>query len=285
MKDFNGLILKILNNRQAKDNYILYYLIKKWPEICGNTIAKHSQPKKLENNILFINTDNSAWSHNFLMMQKQIINKINSIIPLEKDKKRTLKIKQMKFYHGKIENILNIEEEKEPEKEIELDENEENLINLQLKNFKNSDLRPIFKKIMVKDKKYKKNLYFYNKHVCPICGIPLLKGEIYCGPCGRIKNIELRYKVSEILRSAPWLSFNECLNYVICDKILFSDVKERMQEWSISEALKEKATESEKVFAVMLNKELTPENISDEIVKKAIAGYKRRRTRVFTSGK
>ena len=58
-----------------------------------------------------------------------------------------------------------------------------------------------------------------------------------------------------------------------------------MQEWSISEALKEKATESEKVFAVMLNKELTPENISDEIVKKAIAGYKRRRTRVFTSGK
>ncbi len=75
-------------------------------------------------------------------------------------------------------------------------------------------------------------------------------------------------------------------NYAtICDKILFSDVKERMQEWAILEAIKPTATESEKYFAVMLDKELTPENISDEIVKKALTVYKRRRTRVFTYGK
>jgi len=285
MKDFNGLILKILGNKQAKENYILYYLIKKWPEICGHTIAKHSQPKKLENNVLFINTDNSAWSHNFLMMQRQIINKINSVIPLEKDKKRALKIKEMKFYHGKIENFFVQEKKEEAQKEIELNLSEKKNIDVQVNRLKNSDLKILFKKIMIKDKKYKKTLYFYDKRLCPSCGIPLLKGEEYCGPCGRKINAKLRDKISEILHSAPWLSYNECLNYVICDKITFSDVKERMQEWSISEALKETATENEKYFAVMLNKELTPENISDEIVKKAINGYKRRRTRVFTSGK
>ena len=54
MKDFDGLVLKILKNKEAKEHYILYYLMKKWPEICGSTIAKHSQPQRLENNVLFI---------------------------------------------------------------------------------------------------------------------------------------------------------------------------------------------------------------------------------------
>lgn len=285
MKDFDGLVLKILGNREAKEHYILYYLMKKWPEICGSTIAKHSQPQRLEHNVLFINTDNSAWSHNFLMMKRQILNKINKFIPLEKDKKRTLKIKEMKFYQGKIEDIFVKEKEVEAKKEVELSSEEEKNIISQVNKLKNSTLKPIFLKIMEKDKKYKKTLYFYDKHLCSDCGVPLLKNEKYCGPCGRIRRDKLRYKISEIIRSAPWLSYNECLNYVICDKILFSDVKERMQEWAILEAIKPTATENEKYFAVMLDKELTPENISDEIVKKALTVYKRRRTRVFTSGK
>ena len=61
----------------------------------------------------------------------------------------------------------------------------------------------------------------------------MLRGDItYC-----CREIICLYKISEIIRSAPWLSYNECLNYVICDKILFSDVKERMQEWAILEAI------------------------------------------------
>ena len=78
MKDFSGLLLKVFKNQQGKEKYILYLLIEKWHDIVGEAAAKHTQPAKLDEHILLVHTDNAAWSHNLLMLKKQVLGKIKT---------------------------------------------------------------------------------------------------------------------------------------------------------------------------------------------------------------
>lgn len=112
MEDFTGLILKKINNKITKEKFILYILKNKWSSIVGVVAAKHTQPYKLEENTLLIHTDNAAWSHNLLMLKRQIVSKLTEFIPIEAGKKRPYKVKDLRFYHGRIQDEVIYEQEK-----------------------------------------------------------------------------------------------------------------------------------------------------------------------------
>ena len=243
MKDFSGLLLKVFKNQQGKEKYILYLLIEKWHDIVGEAAAKHTQPAKLDEHILLVHTDNAAWSHNLLMLKKQVLGKISDSIPLEEGKKRAYKVKDIRFFQGKIREFQVLEQKEEPFIP-KLDE---------------------------------------SKH-CPKCGVALLPGEIICSTCARQAQDVLKQQIHKILCDAPWFSYKDCVKYVKCDKITFNDVKASMQERAKEKAIEQGATQEKKVFAVMLNLEKQPEEITDELLAKTLKSWKRRREHVPAFG-
>jgi len=110
---------------------------------------------------------------------------------------------------------------------------------------------------------------------CPKCGVFLLPHEKLCGACQRKSINKIREKIHKILCQAPWISYSDCIQYVKCDKITFNDVKERLQDWAIWQALNPKASLKEKTFAVMLYKGLPPESLDEALVKKNLGIFKR----------
>ena len=243
MKDFPGLILKVLKNKQNKEKYLFYFLKEKWPEIVGEAAANHTQPAKLSEHVLLIHTDNAAWSHNLLMLKKKLLGQINEYIPLEEGKKRVYKLQDMRFFQGKISESEPIQQKEEPFIP-KLDE----------------------------------------KRRCPQCGVALLPGETICSTCARVIQEQVRQQIHKILCDAPWFSYKDCVKYVKCDKIIFNDVKEALQEKAKEKALEPTASSEEKIFAVLINLTKKPEEVTDELLVKTLKNWQRRRKYVPTSG-
>jgi ribosomal protein S27AE len=245
VKELESWILKGLKTAFSKEKYIFYYLQANWQEIAGQITAKHSKPVRLIGEVLTINTDNAAWSNNLMMLKRQLLGKINSFIPVEAGRKHSYKIKDIRFFTGSLPPDYVIEKEEATPFIPHLDPNRR----------------------------------------CPKCGVMLMPGEKMCGKCERAELALTREKIHKILCITPWLQHSDCIKQVNCDKMVFSDVKASLLEYAIWQAIKKDASPAEKIFPVMLERSLTPEEITEEIIKKALARYKRSRIYVSPSRK
>ncbi|MGN2635084.1 DUF721 family protein [Nocardia takedensis] len=52
----------------------------RWPAVVGEDIASHAVPVKLENGVLSISAESTAWATQLRMLQKQILAKINAAV-------------------------------------------------------------------------------------------------------------------------------------------------------------------------------------------------------------
>jgi predicted nucleic acid-binding Zn ribbon protein len=120
---------------------------------------------------------------------------------------------------------------------------------------------------------------------CPVCGVPLIQGEMICSACARKEMEKKREKIQKVLRDLPWISYEDCRKYVDCDKMTFTDVKAALEEWSMSKALGPKATAEEKTFAVMLIRGIPPEKLTDKKIEEVLEKEKRIRFYVPAPGK
>ncbi len=245
MKELESWILKGLKTNFSKEKYLLYYLRANWDKIVGEVTAKHAQPVRLINGVLTVNTDNAAWSNNLLMLKKQVLGKINGFMPVEAGRKHAFKLKDLKFFTGSLPAEESVEQVEE---------------------------RPFIPKLDPKRR-------------CPECGVPLLPGEKICGCCERKEAGVIRQQIHKMLCRVPWLQHSDCVKQVNCDRITFNGVKASLLENAIWQALKKEATPAEKLFPVMLERSLTPDQVTEEILKKALARYKRSRIYVSPSRK
>lgn len=113
MKDSELFILKVLRTPRARQQFLLHWLKSHWPEILGHTGASHSQPYRLEEGVLYVHTDNPMWSNQFHMMQGKLLNQLNRLlVPALQGRKRL--IRELKFYHGVIEEEPQPRQEAKP---------------------------------------------------------------------------------------------------------------------------------------------------------------------------
>ena len=241
MKELESWILKGLKTSFSKEKYIFYYIAANWSTIAGEVTAKHSKPVRLLGDVLTINTDNAAWSNNLLMLKKQLMGKINIFIPVEAGRKHAYKIKDIRFHTGSLPPDPVISQE---------------------------DEKPFMPKLD-------------SHHRCPKCGVMLLPGEKMCGKCEREEIQLTREKIHKILCKEPWIKHSDCIKQVNCDKMVFNDVKASLLEYAIWQAIKKDSSFAEKLFPVMLERSLTPDQITEEILKKALVRYKR--SRIYVS--
>ena len=57
---------------------VLYQLKRHWPEIVGQTLAKHTVPEKLRFKILTLRVDGPTWMHELSFLKNDMIRKINA---------------------------------------------------------------------------------------------------------------------------------------------------------------------------------------------------------------
>ena len=278
MKQIEMTILKIVKSKAGKEKFLVYYLSNNWLEICGANIAKHSKPNRIERGILFVNTDSSAWSHNLLMMKTQLLGKIKkSVGEIGSLRNPDLIIKDIMFFNGTITK-KNVQEEKTVEPKLAyspLGEEEKAEIEKKASQLSDPDIRNIFCRIMQDDKKRKKAVLENFKKQCKKCGVPIMGDEHYCPACERERKSALWLKTAEILHSAPWLSYEECLNYVNCDKMLFSEIKSNIRSKVCLKIAEEGCTAEDKVFATLLELGIEPEKLTDELIEETVERLRR----------
>lgn len=278
MKQIEMTILKIVKSKAGKEKFLVYYLSNNWLEICGANIAKHSKPNRIERGILFVNTDSSAWSHNLLMMKTQLLGKIKkSVGEIGSLRNPDLIIKDIMFFNGTITKKT-VQEEKTVEPKLAyspLGEEEKAEIEKKASQLSDPDIRNIFCRIMQDDKKRKKAVLENFKKQCKKCGVPIMGDEHYCPACERERKSALWLKTAEILHSAPWLSYEECINYVNCDKMLFSEIKSNIRSKVYLKIAEEGCTAEDKVFATLLELGIVPEKLTDELIEETVERLRR----------
>jgi len=278
VKQIEMTILKIVKSKAGKEKFLVYYLSNNWLEICGANIAKHSKPNRIERGILFVNTDSSAWSHNLLMMKTQLLGKIKkSVGEIGSLRNPDLIIKDIMFFNGTITK-KNVQEEKTVEPKLAyspLGEEEKAEIEKKASQLSDPDIRNIFCRIMQDDKKRKKAVLENFKKQCKKCGVPIMGDEHYCPACERERKSALWLKTAEILHSAPWLSYEECINYVNCDKMLFSEIKSNIRSKVYLKIAEEGCTAEDKVFATLLELGIVPEKLTDELIEETVERLRR----------
>ena len=278
MKQIEMTILKIVKSKAGKEKFLVYYLSNNWLDICGANIAKHSKPNRIERGILFVNTDSSAWSHNLLMMKTQLLGKIKkSVGEIGSLRNPDLIIKDIMFFNGTITKKT-VQEEKTVEPKLAyspLGEEEKAEIEKKASQLSDPDIRNIFCRIMQDDKKRKKAVLENFKRQCKKCGVPIMGDEHYCPACERERKSALWLKTAEILHSAPWLSYEECLNYVNCDKMLFSEIKSNIRSKVYLKIAEEGCTAEDKVFATLLELGIVPEKLTDELIEETVERLRR----------
>ena len=278
MKQIEMTILKIVKSKAGKEKFLVYYLSNNWLEICGANIAKHSKPNRIERGILFVNTDSSAWSHNLLMMKTQLLGKIKkSVGEIGSLRNPDLIIKDIMFFNGTITKKT-VQEEKTVEPKLAyspLGEEEKAEIEKKASQLSDPDIRNIFCRIMQDDKKRKKAVLENFKKQCKKCGVPIMGDEHYCPACERERKSALWLKTAEILHSAPWLSYEECINYVNCDKMLFSEIKSHIRSKVYLKIAEEGCTAEDKVFATLLELGIVPEKLTDELIEETVERLRR----------
>ena len=278
MKQIEMTILKIVKSKAGKEKFLVYYLSNNWLEICGANIAKHSKPNRIERGILFVNTDSSAWSHNLLMMKTQLLGKIKkSVGEIGSLRNPDLIIKDIMFFNGTITKKT-VQEEKTVEPKLAyspLGDEEKAEIEKKASQLSDPDIRNIFCRIMQDDKKRKKAVLENFKKQCKKCGVPIMGDEHYCPACERERKSALWLKTAEILHSAPWLSYEECLNYVNCDKMLFSEIKSNIRSKVYLKIAEEGCNAEDKVFATLLELGIVPEKLTDELIEETVERLRR----------
>lgn len=288
MKNIGKTLFKIIKSRSGKEKLLVRYLEVTWEELCGASIAKHSRPHSLERGVLIIYTDNAAWSHNLLMMKIQLLERIKQKLKEDFLPSTGQYLQDILFHQGNLraEKIGKIIEEPVKKQQVILTKEEQEKITKSTKIIQDENLKKSLQRLMENDLKHKSQVMNRENKFCKLCGILINNENELCNACGRKEKAETRKKIAAIIKAAPWLNYENCLNYCKCDKMLFSEIKTAIKEKAYLELafLKEEPSLSDKTFLVLLETGQEPESISGEIIEKEFEVLWRK-THVHTSGR
>lgn len=84
-------IIAFLKSAGLKDRYDENLAIAFWDSTVGELIAQHTEPKKVENGLLFVKVDEATWRNELTFHKFRIIKELNT-------KVGKTAIKDIKFY-------------------------------------------------------------------------------------------------------------------------------------------------------------------------------------------
>ena len=79
-KLLSELLPEVLDELKLSEKIIEQKAILLWHRAVGSEIKKHTRPYSIENGVLVVLVDNSAWMSELAFLKNEIINKLNTII-------------------------------------------------------------------------------------------------------------------------------------------------------------------------------------------------------------
>lgn len=74
------LLPEVLDELKISDKIIEQKAILLWRRAVGNEIKKHTKPYSIENGVLVVLVDNSAWMNELTFLKNEILKKLNTYI-------------------------------------------------------------------------------------------------------------------------------------------------------------------------------------------------------------
>lgn len=130
-----------------------------------------------------------------------------------------------------------------------------------LKFYSGGSIRRYEARIAQQPKALDKDVY----NTCSKCGISIRSEENICSVCKRREKEILSSKIAELLKIQPWLTYDDCLNYYKCDKILFTAIKDSVKNIYFEKVRLGHAAKSDCLLAVMFLTGKQPEDIDEKI--------------------
>jgi len=144
-----GEVLERLFNKLSLDKKLKEVnALKLWEEVTGEKISQHSLPLFVRKGNLFVRVDNSGWLTQLTYLKHKIISELNERLGGES-------IKNIYFRLGEVKKKRK-RETKAAKVKIDLEKEELARIKEKLKGVKNKSLQPVLSRILIKDKKIKK---------------------------------------------------------------------------------------------------------------------------------
>jgi len=139
-------ISDILSTLPVNNRVKEYGLWKSWDKMVGQNVARHCQPDRLKDGILFLKVNSSVWMQQLQFMKSIIIDKVNGFMGDNS-------VRDVRFQIGKLENLK--ETGGKPWKEISLPQEVVARIDMDLSSVRDTELRRILKKLRVKEAQVK----------------------------------------------------------------------------------------------------------------------------------
>ena len=106
MENIKSILDDLFRKRKLESKIKSYRVFDVWKDAVGPRIARHSQPKRIRDRILWVVVDNSIWIQQLTFLEGQIKEKLNQMIgsPM---------VEKIRFQIGEI-NFLNKDDSKRP---------------------------------------------------------------------------------------------------------------------------------------------------------------------------
>ena len=260
---------------QAKEKFWAAWLYVHWASIVGHDIAVQTQVERIQRGMLFIAVANSVWQHHLTLMKPDLLNKIGQ--------QTNGLVNDIRFISGVLDKPVVAAA---PETSIRLEaltKEEEIKISDQVTELQDNRVRHALEKLMLKDRKWKKALQKNGGATSQVCGAICRRGDSLCIVCTREEEEKKREKIKEILREIPWLSYENCRNYLKCDRIQFDRAKNELIDHCWRMLAGEEQDRKIALLLTMLAKNCSPEALTESMIEQVMEKA-RRKIDVSSSG-
>ena len=255
-----------------------YYVLWHWKEIVGDVFARNVRPIYIRFKNLHLYTLSSAWKNEVLLMQEDIISKVNQFagekmveaikFGYDTSKEEEKDILSLREYEDSLRKKKSVDKKIEVNK-ILLPPQEVEEVSKNTAQVENEELRETLERFLIKVKKTKRYLLEHGFHKCAGCERLVSENEKYCFFCRQRLLLEKKRAVRRLLSNAPWLRYGEISKHVfgVSPDFVNRQRAEMVQELTQGMSFSDKATLKGK-YLTMLYLGVPPEQLTDKLVER-----------------
>jgi len=282
MDSLRDIVPKMMKKLGLSQRYKAELILLNWRQIVGEEIAANTRPGKISRRVMTLAAKNAVWAHHLATLKEEIIAKINDFAG-EKA------IIDLKFQAGYFRNDQNNEKDDDGTesltiswRDVAIDNRDRKAIDDIAAPLADDLLRSKVKRLLGKEMARRKARQRHNWQPCRQCGVLRPPDEELCSTCATAARAAARDAVRRLLRDAPWLSFEECTRYVLCQRGDFNAIRDEMAEALARKIARDQEDRLALALLTMLLFGVRPGEINDDMTAKTLA-IVRRKSNVFAS--
>lgn len=264
----NGILPELFRSLGLKKQYSGHMISFYWERIVGADIARHIRPVRVSFQTLFLTAKSSVWANQLMLMQTEIIQKINAFVG-------EFCVKEIRFCRdgGKEKTEEKVAQEPDMGRELKsvmlTPEEKQKAVNLcsQAKNQKlRLHLQRLYENQLRKQKLEKEHAW----HSCKGCSVLCAPDREYCPACERRLRQEKEEKIRSILMEVPWARYSEIHQYVDCPPEMVNAQRAHLLQRLAANVSQGDKESLEAKSLVMLYRSIPPEQLTEEKLQRSL---------------